>query len=331
MKISGCATPEGTAAFHNNAALPTWAIHKVLGLSLTALGVGTYIGRHDSETDTIQKNALTRLLRLGCNVIDCAPNYRAGRSEMCVGETLTQLIEGGEICRESVFVTTKVGLIPENSTLSGNYRIGPEQSCYDPCYLKESLSESLHRLNLETVDCVFLHNLELLRLTDSEHFDSNFSIVAECMEQIVKCGMANSWGISSWNGFRVPEYNPEYLSLTKLLSNNLPHMHYLQVPLGLWGIEVITGKWQEGKSLLDDPHNLAIFANSPLLQGEIVKVFKNNPEYIEKSICFVRDTQNISVTLLGIKQNKHVSAWQKIQHMHYDNMDEILEHLSEIL
>ena len=325
MTIPGWATEEGTALFQAKAALPSCAVHEVHSLRLSALGMGTYMGNMDHITDRQQEDALVHLLRLGCNVIDCAPNYRNGRSELSVGRALKRAIGQGIAEREAVFVATKVGLVPENRALPAPFTAGPEHSCYAPPWLRRSLRASLRRLNLETADCVFVHNLELLRLTDTAHFEQNFIAVAECMEDMVRDGMTRAWGISSWNGFRVPENHPEYLSLDRLRARSWPHLRYLQLPLGLWGSEAVTGTWQGGESILDHARDLAVFASSPLLQGELAAALGNSSDSIEKAVLFVRDTANVAVTLLGIKQKAHVEAWNRMQHVSYDTLMTLYE------
>ena len=101
MTIPGWATEEGTALFQAKAALPSCAVHEVHSLRLSALGMGTYMGNMDHITDRQQEDALVHLLRLGCNVIDCAPNYRNGRSELSVGRALKRAIGQGIAEREA--------------------------------------------------------------------------------------------------------------------------------------------------------------------------------------------------------------------------------------
>lgn len=104
----------------------------VFGLSLCSLGVGTYLGEPNDTVDCAQTKALAQLLGMGCNVIDTAPNYRDGRSERCVGKALSLSIEQGSVTRESVFLSTKAGLVPENESLPAGCHEGPDRSCFDP-------------------------------------------------------------------------------------------------------------------------------------------------------------------------------------------------------
>ena len=311
MSIKGWATKEGTELFHLNVGLPPWAVRTLFGLRLAAIGVGTYLGETDEATDTLQRQAITSLLALGCNVIDCAPNYRNGRAEKSVGEALVHVADS--IPRSAIFITTKVGLVPENFEPPASFALGPDRSCYDPQYLRLSLEGSLERLQLATVDCVFVHNLELLRLADIGAFPKRFASVAQSMESMVADGLTRSWGISSWQGFRVDETQPDYLSLDMLRSYLVPNLRYIQLPVGLWGSEALTGRWQGGENILSRARELGVFASAPLLQGELAHILRHHGNLIGQAVNFVRDTAGVDIVLLGIKKPEHVCAWREMQ------------------
>jgi aryl-alcohol dehydrogenase-like predicted oxidoreductase len=144
------------------------------------------------------------------------------------------------------------------------------------------------------------------------------------MEKIVQDGLARSWGISSWNGFRVDTRHPEYLSLDWLFTNKTHNLRYLQFPVGLWGSEAITGRWQRGENILDRSHGLGILTNSPLLQGELALIFGDRRDLIDYAVCFVRDTEKIDAVLVGITQQKHVEAWERMQYRHPECINNII-------
>ena len=313
MPGTGYATQEGTSRFHARHALPPWAVRGVMGLRLAAIGLGTYMGDPDQQTDALQRDAVLALLGMGCNLIDCAPNYRDGRAEKSVGDALRKAFSTDVCSRDEIFVTTKVGLLPESSGLARRFACGPERECFEPECVLLSLAESLDRLGLACVDCVFIHNLELLRLQGAGHFPSRFRAIADALEQAVAEGMAQSWGISSWSGFRVPESHPAYLKLSGLVSPGTPHLRYLQMPLGLWGSEAVTGNWQDGKSILEAKGDITVFANSPLRQGELAPFLLGSNNLVEDAVCFVRDTKGVDAVLLGVKSRPHIQAWQRMQ------------------
>ena len=311
----GYATAEGTTRLIQRAGWPAWAYRPVAGLSLTSLGLGTYPGAADSATDRRQIEAITEFLARGGNVIDTAPNYRNGRSEECLGQALGRAIDHGLVSRDEVFIGTKAGLLAENSALAKKFRTGPDNSCYENDCLRESLLESLRRLNLDQVDCLFIHNLELLRLADRSSFLDSYHTIAEALADLMAEGLIRAWGISSWTGFRVPENHPAFLGLTDLLALQGRWPDFLQLPLGIWGSEALTGLWQGGRCILRAAREagLNVFVNSSLLQGELAVVLNQEAGAVEKAIKFARDADGVDVLLLGLKSPPHIQNWAGIQ------------------
>jgi hypothetical protein len=128
--LSGFATPEGTATYARNATAkntnpPVLAAHFQplsitspanqsplwQGLSLSSLGMGTYIGQADEETNLLVTQAVIASVESGAiNVIDTAINYRNQLAERSVGEALHALSKKG-YTREQLFVSTKNGYL----------------------------------------------------------------------------------------------------------------------------------------------------------------------------------------------------------------------------
>src|SRR5215469_13188943 len=187
--ISGFATPEGTARFRGrfSGRLPGH-FRELRGLSLASIGLGTYLGEPDSATDALYRQALTRAVELGSNVIDTAVNYRHQRSERAIGQALAVLIGDGKLRRDEVFVATKGGFL----SFDGEEPTDPEAyfrerfvstglvrpsdvaaGCHvmSPSYLKDQIEVSRHNLGLETLDLYYLHNPETqLQRGTSEDF-----------------------------------------------------------------------------------------------------------------------------------------------------------------
>jgi hypothetical protein len=77
-RISGFATLEGTAAFaaRSEAVASNWN-KTTTDLTVSSLGIGTYIGDLKDETDTLMTDAIMRSVSSGfVNMIDTAINYR---------------------------------------------------------------------------------------------------------------------------------------------------------------------------------------------------------------------------------------------------------------
>src|SRR5580658_10051179 len=108
------ATPEGTKLYAGNFPEPVKAGHyrDFMGLAVSSLGLGTYLGNHDETDDKLYIEAIKTALTSGINLIDSAINYRCMRSERNIGQALRELVQEGRIAREEVVICTKGGFIP---------------------------------------------------------------------------------------------------------------------------------------------------------------------------------------------------------------------------
>ena len=85
-------------------------------LKVSSLGIGTYMGDPDDITDFQMYNAIkTAVMSGGLNHIDTAPNYRYMKSEKTVGKVLNSLQHKYDIGRDQIFLTSKVGYVPEDA------------------------------------------------------------------------------------------------------------------------------------------------------------------------------------------------------------------------
>src|SRR5437016_13705629 len=101
MLIPGFATAEGTARYRDRFA-PEMPGHfrGALGLQLSSIGLGTYLGEPTAAYDALYHGAITRAAELGVNVVDSAINYRHQRSERAIGEALAAMIGDGRLKRD---------------------------------------------------------------------------------------------------------------------------------------------------------------------------------------------------------------------------------------
>ena len=103
--LPGHATAEGTARYRDRFPRLRDAGHfrrpaNVPGageLWFSSIGLGTYLGEPDDESDRNYTEAIATALRSGINVLDTAINYRHQRSERNIGAALQQRIESGEL------------------------------------------------------------------------------------------------------------------------------------------------------------------------------------------------------------------------------------------
>ena len=77
-----------------------------LGLSISELGVGTYLGDPDQATSEGYKQVIRTAYKRGINVVDTAIVYRYMKSERDVGAVAK------ELGRENLIISTKGGYVP---------------------------------------------------------------------------------------------------------------------------------------------------------------------------------------------------------------------------
>jgi aryl-alcohol dehydrogenase-like predicted oxidoreductase len=102
------ATAEGTLAYARRHAELPGNFRPMLGaLSVSSVGIGTYLGEPDEETDRAYAESIRSALLGGINLVDTAVNYRFQRGERTIGKVLNELVAAGELHREEVVVATK--------------------------------------------------------------------------------------------------------------------------------------------------------------------------------------------------------------------------------
>ena len=105
------ATAEATAAYAERFATLPGNYRPTIGLAVSSIGFGTYLGEDDDATDSAYAEALRVALSGGVNLVDTAVNYRLQRSERVIGKVLAELVAAGKIRREEIVVATKGGYL----------------------------------------------------------------------------------------------------------------------------------------------------------------------------------------------------------------------------
>ena len=175
--ISGRATAEGTNRFAGRSKAAPGHFRTIRdGLSLSSIGLGTYLGAEDAATDAGYASAVGLALGSAVNVFDTAINYRGQKSERAIGRALAEAFAAGTARRDEVFVSTKGGYIPHDaddprpprryvketfidSGLAPAAEIARGSHCMAPAYLRDQLARSRANLGLETIDLYHLHNV----------------------------------------------------------------------------------------------------------------------------------------------------------------------------
>ena len=304
MSIEGYATTEGTARYRERMSAETAPHHFRLeqNLWLSSIGLGTYLGQWDEETDQRYVETVARVVSLGANVIDTAANYRFQRSERSIGASLREMTESGACARDEIVVCTKGGYLPFDGTPPAGpesvrhyveetfVRTGVAQfsdivagsHCMTPKYLEHQIEQSRRNLQLETIDVYYLHNPETqLQVIPRAEFEQRLRAAFEQLERSVSEGWIRQYGVATWNGFRVAPSARDYHSLERMVElarevgGDNHHFRFVQLPFNLAMPEALTLENQtyEGAhvSLLEAARALAltVMASASLLQGRV--------------------------------------------------------------
>ncbi len=345
MKLPGAATRAGTERYRKRfeGRIPPEHFCAAQGLSLSSIGIGTYLGNYDDETDRLYHDATVRAVESGCNVIDSAINYRLQRSERSIGTAFKELATKG-FNRDEILVATKGGFIPYDGAPPADPRRYLEETffhpglanaadivagchCMAPKYLLNQLDRSLRNLDLECIDVYYVHNPETqLGKIPRQEFSERLLKAFEALEGAVADGKIKMYGTASWNGYRNPKEARDYLSLSEVveLANKAGGKDHrfkvIQLPLNLGMTEAlslsnqtVTGK---DATILEAAQALGItvMCSASILQGQLTR---NLPEIItatfqgletdgQRALQFVRSTPGVTTALVGMKQVKHV-------------------------
>ncbi|MBI3313211.1 MAG: aldo/keto reductase [Candidatus Omnitrophica bacterium] len=345
-KIKGYATQEGTGSYKErfSGQFAEGHFRQREGLWFSSLGIGSYLGGADEATDHAYEEALKEAIGSGINVADSAINYRHQRSERNFGRALRQLIQENKIKREEIILCTKGGFIPfdedEPKNLSaylkstyvdtGLLHAGDvAQSCHaiTPVYLEDQLQRSLDNLGVETIDIYYLHNPETqLADFDRKIFSERLRLAFEWLEEKVREGKIKRYGTATWQGYRVPSEQKEYLGLEEisLLAREAGgpghHFKVVQLPFNLAMPEAwIFPNQSYGAnqvSLLNvaERYGITVIASASLLQarlaGKLPEFFTRHfPGFKHSSQCalqFVRSVPGVTTALVGMKNKAHI-------------------------
>ena len=340
--ITGYATPEGTKKFAERQNEDAKKNYKnIQNLTLSNVGVGTYLGNPDTETDYMVQSAVKKSILGGINVIDSAINYRAQKAERSVGNAISQLIDNNDISREEIFVSTKNGYVTNDGDIKEDLMqyvmreygktgivkegdISPGYHCMTLPYLNDQLERSLKNLGLDCIDLMYLHNsVEGQTHLPREQFLKNLKGVFEFYEKKRKEGKIRFYGMATWECFRVTQENPLFLQLSEVMDlamevGGTEHgFRFIQLPFNLMLDQAYLTKNHtvNGKtiSLLEaaQAFDLGVFTSVPLLQGKLLTT-NAMPEFGDYStsvrlLQFVRSTPGVTAPLIGQKSESHVT------------------------
>lgn len=343
--LSGYATTAGTDAYQHRFVDVLHPSHfrSAGDLWLSSIGLGTYLGDANAQTDLLYDAAIRRALACGCNVIDTAINYRHQRSERVIGQVLTALVHEGVVNREEVVVATKGGYLAFDNDVPADPRTYVQETfiktglatsddiiewnCIAPRYIDNQVDRSLRNLGLDCLDIYYLHNPEAqLQKCSRQEFSRRIEAAFTVLENKVASGKILRYGTATWNGYRQQATARDVLFLTELIDiaervgGKDHHFKVVQLPYNLAMTEALTQKNQrirnDNVSFLEAAHDfgITVMASASILQGRLAHslptaVSEALSEFhsdAQRALQFTRSTPGITTALVGMKSVTHV-------------------------
>lgn len=345
MSNTNHATTEGTARYRDR--FPDAAeghFRQQQKLWLSSIGIGTYLGNADDQTDQAYAGTVARAVELGANVIDTAANYRFQRSERAIGNALRDLTDTKGFSRDELVICTKGGYLPFDGAPPRDVRAYVEETfvkpgiagfedfvggshCMTPRYLQNQLDQSLTNMNLECVDVYYIHNPESqLGEVSEEEFYGRLRAAFRLLEENRAQSKLKFYGVATWNGFRVPAKASGYHSLERMASlarevgGEAHGFRFVQLPFNLAMPEALTLANQlvngQPLSLLEAAAQLGItvISSASIFQGRVAQGLPKDlretlgslPTDAQTAIQFVRSAPGITTALVGMSSRAHV-------------------------
>jgi aryl-alcohol dehydrogenase-like predicted oxidoreductase len=347
--VAGRATVDGTRRFQKrfeNGQTDHFYRPLTDGLTVSSLGLGTYLGECDDAEDGRYTATVIAAVGKGVNLLDTAINYRCQRSERAIGEAVRVLTSRGDIKRDEIVVCTKGGYIPLERTppatkegyrgfLDSEYYapgiMQPEDvvsggHCLTPKYLSDQIERSRRNLGLAFIDVYYLHNPEQqLDVLARPKFLDAIGAAFSALELQVERGVIGCYGCSTWNGFRVPSDARNHLSLEELVTiarevgGESHHFKIIQLPINLAMTEAVRVPTQTVDSdrvtLLEAAQHfgVGIVGSATLMQSQLARSLPEQlrsafPGFNSDARRAIAFAQSLPLTaaLVGMKSVAHL-------------------------
>ena len=348
--MSQGATPEGTQHYAEKFKEIAAEGHfrQAQGLTVSSLGIGTYLGQPNDSTDASYAAALVEAGLAGMNLFDTAINYRFQRSERNVGTALKVLANKG-LARDEFVVCTKGGYLTPEGTMPADpnryffdeyiqrgvftaKEVAAGCHCMATRFLENQLNRSLKNLGVSCIDVYYLHNPETqLAEVQRPEFLRRIRQAFEFLESAVAAGKIQFYGLATWNGFRQDAKAADSLllgemeSVAREIAGDGHHFRFVQLPYNLAMTEALTlgNQTVAGKprTMMEAAGDLGItlVASAALLQGQLAQ---NLPVFVaealglqsdlERALQFARSSPGITTALVGMSRAAHVEANAKL-------------------
>lgn len=338
------ATPEGTHRYAARFPDTDGHFREAQRLSLSSVGIGTYLGDPDEKTDRGYTAAIVEAVKSGINVIDAAINYRFQRSERSIGAALVELKTAG-IARDEMILCTKAGYLTPDGGMPDDpneyfYReyiqpgiLGAKDivgggHCMTPRFLKNQLGRSLRNMGVDCVDIFYLHNPETqLGELAKPDFLERIREAFTFLEAAVVAGEIQYYGVATWNAFRQEPQARDAMQIAELvqiaqeIAGGRHRFRFVQLPFNLgmtealtMGNQMIAGRKRTVMEAADEL-DVTLIASASLLQGQVAS---NLPGFVaeamglsndaERALQFVRSAPGITTALVGMSRAEHARS-----------------------
>eukprot|EP01023_Acetabularia_acetabulum_P009371 TRINITY_DN14197_c0_g1_i1.p1 TRINITY_DN14197_c0_g1~~TRINITY_DN14197_c0_g1_i1.p1 ORF type:complete len:369 (-),score=55.37 TRINITY_DN14197_c0_g1_i1:334-1440(-) len=337
--------------------------HRLRGmpwLTLSSIGIGTYLGAEDAATDSQVAAAIVKAVTTGINVIDTASNYRHGRAEKSVGDALYSLFNDNSkygFKREMLFISTKAGFISNDiaGKLVKEGKIGETDivsglNCIHPACIIASLDHSLISMHIKTVDLLYLHNAAEVQLPvlGRTQFMNRLKTAFITLEELRSKNKIRAYGMATWACFRSPPNSEQHLSLQAVVElaqqvGGINHgFRYIQIPINFGMPEAWKERWQitanqtySSSLWVAAMNNVGVFGSGPLGEASLLKDEKTISAVQQinqlsgvsgtgsKLLQLARSTPGIVASLVGMKGQNHVDENLMLNFLNPIDIDEM--------
>lgn len=345
--LPGRATGEGTKRFAARQSCADDHFARPDELWLSSIALGTLRGYPGGIDDLLYRSVVSNFLEWSGNVFNTALSDRMQTSERALGIALRRAVRERATARDEIVVVSKGGQLTPNPDFLDDparaqndlYSSYIDTGILDPSevtrghsmaprFLLDQIQRSRRNLGLETIDYYLIQEPEIhLRGLGADGFRTALLAAFEAMEIAVSKGWISAYGLSTWDGFLLPDSDRSHLSIVDLFDIALEvgsadhHLRALQLPYGLaMGegaiLESQLGPDGHSRAILDSLHETgtAVFASAPLYAGRLVghiphfvrNAFPDAPSDATTALQFVRSTANVTTAVVGMRDLAHV-------------------------
>ncbi len=345
--LPGRATAAGTRRFADRQTCARDHFERPDALWLSSIALGTLRGNPGGIDDLLYRSVVGDYLERSGNVFNTALSDRMQTSERALGHALARVIAEGGATREEFVVLSKGGALTANPEFAGDparahsdlYASYLDPGILDPSdvtrghsmaprFLLDQIERSRRNLGLETIDYYLIQEPEIhLRALGADGFRSALTSAFEALEHAVAKGWIGAYGLSTWDGFLLPDSDRSHLSIVDLFDVALDvgsadhHLRVLQLPFGLAMGEGAVMESQLGpdghsRAILDSLQDTGtvVMASAPLYAGRLIghvpdfvrRAFPEAPSEATAALQFVRSTASVTTAVVGMREIGHV-------------------------